>query len=259
MFHKICYSLLGFFFCTSLLQAQRFFENEVGAFAGATMISSDYGAKGDLDSTLKNTGVGVGLVHYMNFAENAYTYRTKEHFLWDHFKVRNEVSFAQVDMKHYGNWVAPNKISSVADQLRAMRGSTSVINIGSQIEFYILSIKDFGYTKGALAPYISGGFLYSLYTTKSTSTLGNLGDPTITPPKYIGGFRSESSAAFAFTGSVGLRYKINKASDVLVELKSQFFTSDWIDGINPNREIYPENKTNDYLTYLNFGYIYYLD
>jgi hypothetical protein len=34
--------------------------------------------------------------------------------------------------------------------------------------------------------------------------------------------------------------------------------SNWVDGLNPNPAIYKENKANDWLVWLNVGYIYYL-
>ena len=42
----------------------------------------------------------------------------------------------------------PKKTSLGADQLRAMRGSTAVTNIGMQLEYFPLSIRDFTATIG---------------------------------------------------------------------------------------------------------------
>jgi hypothetical protein len=45
----------------------------------------------------------------------------------------------------------------------------------------------------------------------------------------------------------------------MVEARFQYFGSDWVDGLNPNKEIYTENKYNDWQVWLTFGYIFYLD
>jgi hypothetical protein len=59
--------------------------------------------------------------------------------------------------------------------------------------------------------------------------------------------------------SVGTRYKLNELSDLIIETKMQYYFSDWVDGLNPNSSKYPENKANDWLVWLNVGYIYYLN
>jgi hypothetical protein len=44
----------------------------------------------------------------------------------------------------------------------------------------------------------------------------------------------------------------------MVDLRLQYYFSDWVDGLKPNPELYKENKANDWLVWLNVGYIYYL-
>jgi hypothetical protein len=45
----------------------------------------------------------------------------------------------------------------------------------------------------------------------------------------------------------------------MIDLRFQYyFFSNWVDGLNPNPEIYKENKANDWLVWFNVGYIYYL-
>jgi hypothetical protein len=38
----------------------------------------------------------------------------------------------------------------------------------------------------------------------------------------------------------------------------QYYFSNWVDGLNPNPDICSENRANDWLVWLNVGYIYYL-
>ncbi|HLV70898.1 MAG TPA: hypothetical protein VKY34_09330, partial [Xanthomarina sp.] len=56
--------------------------------------------------------------------------------------------------------------------------------------------------------------------------------------------------------SVGVRYKLAPLSDLMLDLRWQYYGSDWIDGLNHQLS---SNKYNDWLIWLNFGYIYYLD
>jgi hypothetical protein len=134
-----------------------------------------------------------------------------------------------------------------------------------QLEFYPLSIRDFSETIGSFAPFISLGAQYSFYNTKVESTLGPLGTPLTTFPKYLDpsdgrpyGFSSESNAIFTLVTSVGTRYKLAPLSDLMVDLRLQRFFSDWVDGLNPNPDIYKENKAKDWLVWFNVGYIYYI-
>ena len=45
----------------------------------------------------------------------------------------------------------------------------------------------------------------------------------------------------------------------MLDLRGQYYFSNWVDGLNPNPAVYKENKANDWNIWLNFGYIYYLD
>jgi hypothetical protein len=44
----------------------------------------------------------------------------------------------------------------------------------------------------------------------------------------------------------------------MIDLRVQYYFSNWVDGLNPDPTIYKENKANDWNVWLNFGYIYYL-
>jgi hypothetical protein len=48
-------------------------------------------------------------------------------------------------------------------------------------------------------------------------------------------------------------------SDLLVDMRFQYFSSDWVDGLNPNKQVYTENKANDWMVWFNVGYIHYLE
>ena len=75
------------------MTAQFGFSHEVGAFVGGVAFQSDFGVRHDFETNAGNTGFGIGLVHYMNFAYRAECncYMPETYFN-DHFKVRSELS-----------------------------------------------------------------------------------------------------------------------------------------------------------------------
>ena len=67
-----------------------------------------------------------------------------------------------------------------------------------------------------------------------------------------------------FAWSVGVRYKLSDLSDLMLDARWQYYFSNWVDGLNPslanNGSVpVPENKANDWIYWINLGYIYYLD
>lgn len=257
------YSLFVLFVISFNANAQFNFSQELGVFIGPTAFQSDYGGNNSITSNVSQLGLGFGIVHYLNFSYNencdcstSYTYFN------DHFKIKTELSYNKTDLKHFGNWVDPNKTSIGAIQLRAMRGTTTLTNLGLQLEFFPFSIRDFSYALGSFAPFISLGSQYSFYTTKATSTMGNLGTSVTTFPIYLNpssghnfGFSTESGFVASIVSSFGTRYKIAALHDLMVEIQAQYFFSDWVDGLNPN---YSGNKSKDMNVLFHVGYIYYL-
>ncbi len=244
--------------------AQYGFSHEVGIIVGPVAFQSDYGVRQDFSTNAGNVGFGIGLIHYLNFSYTAECncYNPQTYFN-DHFKLRTEISYNKTQLKHYGEYVAPEKTSIFAQQLRAMRGSTSVTNIGMQLEYFPFSIRDFTATIGKLGPFVSFGGQFSFYSPTSYSTINrnsNLGvEDNVTPVKYKNAFDRQGGTVFSVVGSVGTRYRLNNVSDLMVDLRWQYYFSNWVDGLNPNPQIYTENRSNDWLIWFNVGYIYYLN
>ncbi len=233
------------------------FSHEIGAIVGPVAFQSDYGERYDFETNLENSGYGIGLIHYLNFSYRAEcNCYTPETYFNDHFKLRTELSYNKTNLQHFGQWVEKNNERS--EQLKAMRGSTAITNIGMQLEYFPLSIRDFTVTDGALAPFISLGAQYSNYNPKAWSTLGPLGTPLTTWPKYIDAFTNKGGNTWSIVSSLGSRYKLNDVSDLMLELRWQYYFSDWVDGLRPNPDVYSENKANDWNLILNFGFIYYI-
>ncbi|MGA9637177.1 THC0290_0291 family protein [Flavobacterium sp.] len=260
------YTLLVLLVFSHKTIAQFGFSHEIGIITGPVAFQSDYGERHDLKTNTGNTGIGIGIVHFMNFLYDSKTeqYTPKTYFN-DHFKLRTELSYSKTNFDHYGKWVASDRKSLEADQLRAMKGSSQLTNIGIQLEYFPLNIYDFEIETANFSPFISLGAQFSSYNAKAYSTLGPLGTTLTTYPKFLtptddhlNGFSTESNTVWSIVSSVGTRYKLNPLQDLMVDLRFQYFFSDWVDGLNPNPEIYKENKANDWLVWLNFGYIYYL-
>lgn len=249
--------LLGY---SNAATAQYGFSQEVGVIVGPVFFQSDYGERHDFNTNAGNTGFGIGLIHYLNFSYKAdcNCYRPETYFN-DHFKLRSELSYNKTELRHYGEWVDGDRKKLFNRQLRAMRGSTAVTNIGMQLEYFPLSIRDFSATIGKLAPFVSLGGQFSFYDPKAYSTLGKLDTPATTPVKYYNATQNEGGSVWSVVASVGTRYKLTKMSDLMVDFRMQYYFSNWVDGLNPNPKIYPENKANDWLVWANFGYIYYLE
>ncbi|MGO3182826.1 MAG: THC0290_0291 family protein [Aequorivita sp.] len=241
------------------------FSQEVGVIAGPLAFYSDFGQRNNFETNSRNLGFGVGIVHYLNFAYRGdFSMYTSNTYFNDHFKVRTEIDYHQTKLRHYGEWVAPEKTSFFADQLRAMRGSVTVIEIGSQLEYYPLSIRAYQANNNKLMPFIGLGVHWVYFKPEVTSTLGGLNTPVTTPDKYYNSFRQRSDATIAVIGSVGVRYKLSQFSDLMLDSRWQYYFSDYVDGLNPSienngvREV-PENKSNDWIYWLTVGYIYYLN
>ncbi|MFD0863448.1 glutamate dehydrogenase [Sungkyunkwania multivorans] len=244
--------------------AQLGFSHELGVIAGPVPFQSDYGLRYDFETNKGNLGFGGGIVHYLNFSYQSdcdcYTTYT---FFNDHFKIRNELSYMTIDLNHFGELAEKN--SPGGEFLRSVSGRTKLLNIGAQLEFFPLSIRDFENGGFAISPFGSIGVMYTNYTPEANGyeearAILAAADPDNNLLAKYGpdAINVESGGVFSLTGSVGARYKFSAISDVLLEARWQYFLSNDIDGLNPNPDLYPENRANDWLFFLTIGYIFYL-
>lgn len=239
-------------------------SHEIGMIAGPIEFRSDYGQRDNEKTNRQNLGYALGIIDYLTFS-----YRNNRNLYFsEHFRVRNELSYSKTDLKHYGKWVDNNSNSLGVRQLRAMYGSTQLINFGSQLEFSPLNIHAFerSYGNFAFSPYIGFGAQVSYYTATAESTMGELGNSSTTFIKYLipsdgrpHGYSNESKVVLSGIANIGTRYKLNPMSDLLLNIQVQYFNSDWVDGLNPNKDDFKENKYNDSTVWVGMGYIYYLD
>lgn len=240
------------------------FSHEIGAIIGPVQFRSDFGQRSNENTNFGNSGIGIGLIHYINFAYRAdcNCYSTDTYFN-DHFKLRSEISYNYTNLNHYGRWVAPDQTSADADKLRAQSGVAENFDIGMQLEYFPKSIRAFQAFSYRIAPFISLGIHYTSFNPKGSTTYGDENimnanniwskwwDPGDEYPIDL-----EGGGTWSIVTSIGARYKLTKLSDLMLDLRWQYFGQDWIDGLNHKLD---SNKFNDWLIWLNFGYIYYLD
>lgn len=238
-------------------------SSEFGIMAGPIFFQSDYGQRFDTKTNFGNNGFGIGIFHVTNFSHNYDQGGPNPMtFFNDHFKLKTDVSFNKSEFRHYGKWVdAPTNNVVGQNQLRAMRGNTTLFTVGTQMEYYPWSIynSDLAISRYNLAPYVSIGVQHNWYTTKSYSMLGNVDNPAVTPVKYLGASRSETNTVWSVSGSVGARYKIGDVSDIILDFKWQQFTNNWVDGLNPLDKLYPENRSNDWQFWITVGYVIHIE
>jgi hypothetical protein len=269
---KTRYLLLVFFFLICFQQeiySQFGFSHEVGIINGPVTFYSDFGVRNDIETNLGNVGYGVGLIHYINFSYRAdCNCYTRDTYFNDHFKLRNEIDYHKTNFDHFGIWVDPDRQSTFANQLRAMKGSSTVFDIGSQLEYFPFSIRRFSATPGSFAPFISFGVHWVNFDPEVYSELGALDTPITVSGgdgKYYGSFQQEPDSTWSVVWSFGIRYKLTIMSDLMLDGRWQYYFSNWVDGLNPSLENnggrvpVPENKANDWIYWLNFGYIYYIN
>lgn len=256
---KHLFVLMIFFASTFSSVAQFGFSHEVGIIAGPVAFQSDYGERKDWDTNKGNTGIGVGIIHYINFSYRAdcNCYTTDTYFN-DHFKLRNEISWNKTTLNHFGP--ESEKQSFWGETLRAMEGEANNLNIGTQIEWFPMSIRDFAAGAYKIAPYGSLGGQFTYYNPKAMSSLpdGLEDENNIFYEFQNGGINTESGTTWSVVASVGARYKLTILSDLLVDLRWQYYFTNWTDGLN-HQETNIQDKANDWLFWLNVGYVYYLD
>jgi len=238
--------------------AQFGFSHEIGAIAGPVAFQSDFGERQNWNTNKGNTGIGIGIIHYINFSYRAdcNCYTTDTYFN-DHFKIRNEISWNKTKLNHLGPESQKNSI--YGEMLREHVGVANNINVGTQLEWFPLSIRDFTAGAFSIAPYGSIGAQFTYYNPEATSSMpgGILDENNVFPEFRGGGVNTESGTTWSVVASVGARYKLTVLSDLLIDLRWQYYFSNWVDGLNHEENI--QDRANDWLVWLNVGYVYYLD
>lgn len=242
------------------------FSHEIGVIAGPVAFQSDFGVRQDFETNAGNTGIGIGIVHYINFSYRAdcNCYTTDTYFN-DHFKLRSEISWNKTKLDHFGKWVDASRTGPNADKLRAHHGEANNFDIGMQLEFFPKSIRSFQAFGYKFAPFASLGVHYTSFNPEVTTDYGdgnilnanNFYDPWVNGQSSVTDvINNQAGSTWSIVSSIGTRYKLTALSDLMLDLRWQYYFSNWVDGLNHTLQ---SNKANDWLVWLNFGYIYYLD
>ncbi len=244
-----------FIFAKERAYAQLGISHEIGVLVGPASFFTDYGERWDIQNNVSNSGYGVGLVHYMNFAYRAEcSCYTRDRYFNDHFKIRTEIDYFKSKLEHFGPVASKNNLGGKL--LSAMHGESQVIEIGASLEYYPLSIRDYTAFSYLFSPFASLGFHFVNYQPSAYSDFGSLEDPINVFPTFVDGMDFSNGSTWAVTASAGFRYKLTKSSDLAAEARWNYYNTDWLDGLNIDA---PQNKAKDWILWLNVGYIYYLD
>lgn len=226
---------------------------EIGVVAGPLAFFSDYGIRYNFETNTGNTGWGVGIVHYMNFAYKAdcNCYATYNYFN-DHFKIRTELDYLQSELRHFGGVAAKNNTGG--EQLRAMIGSSRVFEVGAHLEWHPFSIRDYTAFAYPFVPFFSLGANFVSYNPDAYSTLGPLEENLF--HTFKGGVNTETGSTWSIVANAGARYRLGRFDDLVVNINWRYYDTDWLDGLNHDN---PQNKAKDLVFWMNIGYIYYLN
>ncbi|HHB52099.1 MAG TPA: hypothetical protein ENK75_03520, partial [Saprospiraceae bacterium] len=217
-------------FSQNSLQLENSFE--AGIHLGVASFQTDYGERGDFKSGVTgNIGFAIGAAFYMNFFSRQYEWNAKSDWLADHIKLKGEFSYLRADLEHFIEGDSPTAI-----QLQAMHGSSSVVNLGAIVEYHFLNLTSFGSSYGnTYSPFVGLGAMMNFSKPTFESSLGDyLTDPSILPLKYrSNAIYTDPETVFSVLMSVGTRINVGRTSDIVIDSRWQYFTSNKIDGLDP--------------------------
>ncbi len=230
---------------------------EAGLSIGFASFQTDFGQRGDFQSTFKNRGLALGGIVYLNFFNRDPVLNGPVGWGQQHFKLKGEVSYLRADLEHYGSYVDEDTADGA--KLRGMTGTSSVLNFGTILEYHPFPIPDFvSGSDRKLSPYFGLGVMGGL----SSPTIETKGGDWKTNPSLLieayqleGAVDDSSKVVLSLMLSGGLRFKLDDNSSLLLDMRWQYFNDNHIDGLDPDETLVPNNH-DDWLYYLNLGYIF---
>lgn len=222
---------------------------EFGITAGPVFFQSDFGERGSFKNAVGNVGFNLTGFYYIPLSP----YRTN---FTESFKIRGEINFMTTGLRHFGKYVDSD--TQMAKKLEGMRSKVTAASIGIQVEYYPWRTEEY-YRHTIFYPYLSAGTHFTSYSANAYSKNGPIGIPQTSLEKYIDGFKSTSGTTMSVSGSLGTRIKFDDKNGIVIDGRLQYYFTDWMDGMNPSRRTYTENKTNDWSATLNIGYIHIID
>lgn len=245
------YYILTLFLLTSLyIGAQNTPNLEASLNIGFASFQSDYGEDGNSKSNFSgNMGLAVGGSLYVNFFSQDPSLTGEPSWSQKHLKLKLEGSYFSAKLEHFAD-------EPITDSRKNMVGRASVINFGTILEYHPFVIPDFvPGIKKKLTPYFGLGIM------------GTFALPEVDTSNLILAYQTDDEGVvyasdqpvftYSLMPSAGLRYQLDNGGAIMLDMRWQYFGSDFIDGLNPNNEIINDsNKHNDWLYYLNVGYVF---
>ncbi|NQX86634.1 MAG: glutamate dehydrogenase [Flavobacteriaceae bacterium] len=257
---KRLFAFFLIFFGLQFGHAQLGFAHEIGVVFGPVEFRSDFGSRNDTKNNFSNSGIGIGIVHYLNLSyRRSSNCCSTDGYFNDHFKLRTEFSWNRTKLQHYGEWVGSDSVTENANKLRAHTGEANNYNIGMEWEYFPFSISAFSAYDFSFAPFISLGAHYTIFNPKAATTYGdqNIFNANNFYSEWdAGSINAEGGTTWSVVASIGTRFKLSTLSDLMVNFRWQYYGNDLIDGLDHQLD---SNKSKDWLLWLNFGYIYYLN
>lgn len=243
-------------FFTSV-ESQTNLNLEAGLSIGFASFQTDFGQRGDWQSTFKNRGLALGGVVYLNFFNQDPVLSGPVGWGQQHLKLKGEVSYLMADLEHYGSYAEEDTADGA--KLRGMSGKSSVLNFGTILEYHPFPIPDFiPGSDRKLSPYFGLGVMGGL----STPTIETAGGDWKTNPSLLieayqleGAVDDSSKIVLSLMLSGGVRYRLADNASLMLDMRWQYFNNNHIDGLDPDTAFVP-NEHNDWLYYLNLGYIF---
>ncbi len=239
------------------VQSQISLSYEAGFNVGMASFQTDYGERGDFQSGFSgNMGVATSASFYINFFGKSGLWNDRAEWISSHMKVKAEVSYMQAKLEHFGKYVETE--TSDAEELKAMHGTSSVINTGAILEYHFMDIYYYNVNRNqTLDPYIGIGALATFSKPTFEYDLGDYeANPSILLPPYQNAIYTDSETTGSLAFSVGTRIKATEKSDIVIDSRWQYFFSNKIDALDPEISA---NKFNDWAYSLTVGYVFYLN
>ncbi|TMM29591.1 hypothetical protein FDT66_10775 [Polaribacter aestuariivivens] len=240
------------------IKAQHY-THDIGGFVGSTSLQTDYGQRNHFGSELNNEGLSFSVAHYLSFYNKTLRW-DPNNVMHNHLMIKTDLQYvSNTKLEHHG--IYAKKQSFGGEQLRAMKGSVRMLNLGVNIEFYLKSLEEFVYPHSDVSfnPFFTFGVQYSFFNNTLTSDLGDWQqDISVLPKKYQsdGHIDVGSGESFVFNIGVGTRFKLTEKLDLVAQYNYQYFFSDKIDGLQA--EVF-ENKNTEWGLNIQVGLIYHLN
>ncbi len=237
------------------IQSQISLSYEAGFNVGMASFQTDYGERGDFQSGVSgNIGASTAATFYLNFFNRYGLWNERYEWFTSHFKVKTEISYMQAKLEHFGKYVDAG--TPAADQLKAMHGTSSIINTGTTLEYHLYDTYEFSVNRERLLdPYVGIGALVTFSKPTFEYDLGDYeADPSILFPKYQNNaIFTDSEVTGSMLFSAGTRIKASDKADIVIDTRWQYFFSNKIDALDPKDS---SNQFNDWLYSLTVGYVY---